>query len=554
MVGERRTGDIAEAAVLAGAREAWERLHERIAHRFRRVEVRVRVRRYLASLFARIERKNGWQLAEAMGELGPQGVQRLLRTARWSEDAVRDDLRAYVVEHLGDTSSGVLIIDETSFPKQGVQSCGVAPQYCGTLGQTANAQVGVFLAYASARGTACIDRALYLPRMWTKNHQRCTAAGVPRTVGFATKAVLAKQVLERAFVAGVPARWVVADSFYGRAHHFRHWLEQRGRAHVVGILPTQVVVHDGRRQRATALAASLPQTAWISRSSGVGSQGERVHAWACVALMENAAPGMQHWLLVRRSLEQTDDRAYFRAYGRVDTPVTELVRVAGARWSIEEAFAQAKGEVGLDQYEVRRWDGWHRHITLCLLAHAYLVVVTAQAQDAQQCGQTPAEQGTVSLLPLTVPEVRRLVQAMEASDEERAFRLGWSRWRRAHQAQAQRCHWVRRWRTIGWQAVPAVVEAPQCVALTDTEWMKIWWLLPPQKPIVGQPRHDHRTIVSGILWVLRTASPWREMPAQYGTWDTAYARYRLWRAAGLWQRIIDALGSHVAPPIPPPKP
>ena len=185
------------------------------------------------------------------------------------------------------------------------------------------------------------------------------------------------------------------------------------------------------------------------------------------------------------------------------------------------------------------------------MAHAYLVVVAAPAQAAQRCGQTQAEQGTVSLLPLTVPEVRRLVQALEADDEERAFRLRWSRWRRAHQAGAQRCHCARRWREVGKQTAPAVVQTPHCTPLTDTEWTTIGLLLPPQKPIVGRPRHDHRTIVSGILWVLRTASPWREMPAQYGKWDTAYARYRLWRAAGLWQRIIDALGPHAAPPIPP---
>ncbi len=275
-----------------------------------------------------------------------------------------------------------MIIDETSFPKKGLRSCGVAPQYCGTLGQTANAQVGVFLAYSSVHGTAFIDRALYLPRTWTKDSQRCADAGVPLMARFATKGALAKRLLERAFAAAVPARWVVADNFYGRAHHFRQWLEQHGRSYVVGILPAQVVVHDGQRQRAKALAASVSSEAWVRRSSGTGSQGERVQEWACLALTEAAAPGMGRWLLVRRPLEHPDDCAYFRAYGPVDTSVAELVRVAGVRWSIEEGFAQTKGEVGLDQYEVRHWDGWHRHITLCLLTHAYLVVVSARARDA----------------------------------------------------------------------------------------------------------------------------------------------------------------------------
>jgi len=347
MVTEQWASDAAEATVLTGAGAAWERLQERIAHRFGRVEVRVRVRCYLAGLLARVERKNGWQLAEAIGETGPQGVQRLLRTAVWRADAVRDDVRAYVLEHLGDADSGVLIIDETSFPKKGMHSCGVAPQYCGTLGQTANAQVGVFLAYSSARGTAFIDRALYLPRSWTKDSQRCADAGVPVTTRFATKVALAKQVLERAFAAAVPARWVVADNFYGRAHHFRQWLEQHGRSYVVGILPAQVVVYDGHRQRAKALAASVSSEAWVRRSSGAGSQGERVQEWTCLALTEVAPPGMRRWLLVRRPLETPDDCAYFRAYGPVHTPVAELVRVAGVRWSVEEGSLRPKGKSAL---------------------------------------------------------------------------------------------------------------------------------------------------------------------------------------------------------------
>jgi SRSO17 transposase len=175
--------------------------------------------------------------------VGPQGVQRLLNGTRWDAEAVREDLRAYVVEHLGDAASGVLMVDESGFPKKGSLSCGVAPEYCGTLGHSANAQVGVFLAYGSARGVAFIDRALYLPQSWTRDQGRCAAAGVPGGVRFATKVTLATRLLERAFAAGVPAGWVVADCLYGRAHHFRRWLEGRDRAPVVGVLPVQVVVH-----------------------------------------------------------------------------------------------------------------------------------------------------------------------------------------------------------------------------------------------------------------------------------------------------------------------
>lgn len=276
----------------------------------------------------------------------------------------------------------MLIIDETGFPKKGTHSCGVAGQYSGAAGRCENAQVGVFLAYAASRGTAFLDRARYLPRAWTRDRARCTAAGIPAGVQFATKVALAKGLLARAFAAGVPARWVVADCLYGRVHHFRSWLERQGRAHVVGVIPAHTVEQAGRRQRAQALAAHLPAVAWVRRSAGRGSQGERVFDWACVPLEEAAPAGMGRWLLVRRSLHDPDERAYYRAYGPAGTSAVELVRVAGRRWAVEEAFAQAKGEVGLDQYEVRQWTAWHRHSTLCLLAHAFLVAVSARAHDA----------------------------------------------------------------------------------------------------------------------------------------------------------------------------
>src|SRR5213082_2545514 len=198
----------AEPDAIARWTEILDALHQRIARRFARTEVRERARRYLVGLLERVERKNGWQLAEAIGEVDPRGVQRLLSAATWDADAVRDDLRAYVVDHLGDPASGVLIIDDTGFVKKGDKSCGVGRQYTGTVGDTANAQVGVFLAYASTKGAAFIDRALYLPRTWTDDLDRCRAAGIPKAVRFATKLTLAQRMLARAFAAGVPAGWV----------------------------------------------------------------------------------------------------------------------------------------------------------------------------------------------------------------------------------------------------------------------------------------------------------------------------------------------------------
>ncbi len=345
-------------------------VHARIACRFARSEARERAKRYLAGLLGRAERKNGWQLAEALGEAGPQGVQRLLNAAVWDADEVRDDLRDDVVEHLGDAASGVLIVDETGFLKQGTKSCGVAPQDTGTAGATANGQVGVFLAYASAAGAAFIDRALYLPQVWADDHDRRAAAGVPEETQFATKIALAQGLLARAFAAGVPARWVVGDAFYGRSHELRAWLEARGRAYALMIPKTNAVEYQGRRARAEQLGARLPAD---------GADGP----WACLALSEPGAAGMGRWLLVRRDAADPREDAYFLAHGPAETGAEELVRVCRTRWPIEEGFAQAKGEVGLDQYEVRRWDAWHRHVTLCLLAHAYLVVMRLAARQEE---------------------------------------------------------------------------------------------------------------------------------------------------------------------------
>jgi SRSO17 transposase len=385
MVAELIGDEGSEWTVISQCADSLDHLHLRLAGHFGRPEVRARVRRYLVGLLERVERKNGWQVAEAIGEAGPQGVQRLLNGAAWDAEAVRDELRAYVVEFLGDPQSGVLVVDETGFLKKGSKSCGVASQYSGTAGRTVNQQVGVFLAYATARGCAFIDRALYLPRVWAADRARRAEAGVPPGLSFATKIALAKRMLARAFAAGVPARWVVADCLYGRAHQFRRWLEGRGRPYVVGVLPTQVVQRADGQWAAQRLARSLPAAAWACRSAGTGSQGERLFDWACLELAEEVPAGMRRWLLVRRPLEDPDDPAewaYYRAYGPCETPVTDLVHVAGRRWCVEDGFAEAKGEVGLDEYEVRRWEAWHRHVTLSLLAHAFLVALRAQARAA----------------------------------------------------------------------------------------------------------------------------------------------------------------------------
>ncbi len=362
-------------------------LYERISWRFVRTEVRERLRRYLIGLLDRVDRKNGWQLAEAIGDADPQGVQRLVRTARWNADAVRDDLSDYVMAQLGDEASGVLIVDETGFLKKGTKSCGVARQYTGTAGDTVNAQVGVFLASASERGAAFIDRALYLPREWTKDQRRRAEAGIPKSVRFATKIVLAQRMLARAFDAAVPARWVVADSGYGRSHRFRQWLERRGRPYAVMLPKTNTISYHSGRERVEQLGERLTEDAWMTVSTGKGAQGERVHDWVCLPLSARCAKGMRRWLLVRRDSADSDAPTYWLAYGPMETTLEELVRVCDTRWQIEECFAQAKGEVGLDHYEVRTWEAWHRFITLSLVSHAFLVVLRAQARADEASGE-----------------------------------------------------------------------------------------------------------------------------------------------------------------------
>ena len=354
-----------------------EAVAERIGRRFARSEPRRRAVGYVRGLLSDAERKNGWQLAEQLGEATPDGVQHLLARADWDADAVRDDLTGYVAEHLGD-AGGVLVVDETGFLKKGTKSCGVARQYTGTAGRIENAQVGVFLGYATRKGHALIDRALYLPKGWTDDRGRCAAAGVPAEVGFATKIVLAKRMIERAAAAGLPAKWVTADAVYGSDYQFRIALENQGLGYVLAVRTDFAVTVGFRQVRAKALLAEVPTDAWRRLSCGAGSKGPRRYDWAVTRINCPDPKRCQRWFLIRRSASDPADVAYFVCGGPPGTPVEELVRVAGARWAIEECFELAKGECGLDEYEVRSWTGWHRHVTLSLFALAVVAVIRSR--------------------------------------------------------------------------------------------------------------------------------------------------------------------------------
>jgi SRSO17 transposase len=355
-----------------------EALCERIAPRFGRIEVRRRAGAFLRGLLAGVERKNGWQLAEHAGEHTPDGMQRLLNHARWDPGEVRDDLRGYVVEHLGDPQA-VLVVDETGFLKKGSKSAGVQRQYSGTAGRIENCQLGVFLAYASRHGHALIDRELYLPEGWTADRQRCRVAGIPEHVEFHTKPQLARVMLERALDAGVPCGWVTADEVYGGDGRLRRWLEDHDVPHVLAVKRSESLWSLRLRQeRAATLAGQLPAKAWRQLSAGDGAKGPRIYAWARVAIRPLREPGRGHWLLVRRRLAD-GELAYYVCYGPARTTLAELVRVAGTRWMVESGFQAGKGQTGLDHYQVRRYQAWYRHVTLAMVALAFLAVMRARA-------------------------------------------------------------------------------------------------------------------------------------------------------------------------------
>lgn len=351
---------------------------ERIGGRFARSEPRQRAARYIRGLPSEAERKNGWQLAEHLGDRTPDGVQHLLARADWDADAVRDDLLGYVAEHLGDPD-GVLVVDETGFLKKGSKSCGVARQYSGTAGRIENCQVGVFLGYATNKGRALIDRALYLPKEWANDADRREEAGVPEAVEFATKILLARRMVERAAAAGVPARWVAADAVYGADYHFRITAENLGLGYVVGVRADFALVSGFRQVRVKALLAEVPADAWHRLSCGDGAKGPRWYDWAVLRTNCPDPETYARWLLIRRSVTDPADAAYFACGGPPGTTLPELVRVAGTRWAIEDLFELAKGDCGLDEYEVRSWVGWHRHVTLSLFALAVVAIIRLRA-------------------------------------------------------------------------------------------------------------------------------------------------------------------------------
>jgi SRSO17 transposase len=408
-----------------------EELLARVAGRFGRVEPRRRVHGFVLGLLADLPRKNCWTIAEYAGEASPDGMQHLLARAVWDTDGVRDDLRDYVVEHLGDPDA-VLVADETGDVKKGTMTVGTQRQYTGTAGRVENAQVAVYLAYAGRAGHAMIDRELYLPRCWTDDPARCAAAGVPQDVEFATKPALAKTMIGRALDAGLPARWVAADEVYGADPGLRADLEARQIGYVLAIGCDRRVPTAAGPMCADTLAASVPRGGWQRLSAGPGAKGQRYYHWALITLTAQAG---HHWLLIRRHLHH-GELAFYRCYSPTLVPLAELIRVAGRRWTIEDSFQAGKGLAGLDDHQLRRWLPWRRWTLLAMLAHALLAVIAATER-----AQHPPQPG---LIALTCNEIQHLLtKLITESTRRHADTLAWSRWRRCHQHRARACHYRR---------------------------------------------------------------------------------------------------------------
>jgi SRSO17 transposase len=420
-----------------------------IGARFARVGPRRRAGAFVQGLLAGLPRVNCWTIAEHAGEQSPRGMQRLLKSAVVDDSGLRDDLRGYVVEHLGGPGA-VLVVDETGDVKKGTMTAGVQRQYTGTAGRVENAQVAVYLAYAAARGYAFIDRALYLPRSWTGDPGRCQAADVPADTEFATKPALALVMITRAVTAGAPAQWAAGDEVYGNDPKLRAGIAACGLGFVLAVAKDHRIATGAGTRRAIDLAVCLPARAWQQLSAGDGAKGPRLYDWAYIQTADPALPEDSqgaNWLLIRRPIRTSPAAkagyAFYRAHAPAPVPLRALVAVAGTRWKVEEGFAGGKELTALDQHQVRSWASWMRWTVLAMLAHAFLSVMTA-TQPAPERGAMHRDQAGHELIPLTRNEIRRLFTGLLHHPRPARDQLHWSAWRRRHQATARNCHYQRR--------------------------------------------------------------------------------------------------------------
>ncbi len=436
-------------------------LHQRLRPCFARPEAFQHALLYLQAVLSDLPRKNGWQIAEHARQARPYGMQRLLSRAIWDEDGVRDELRALVCQTLSlppdepgcaeqESLFPLLVIDESGFPKRGRHSAGVAPQYCGLSGRVENCQVGVFLSYVTARGHALIDRELYLPEDWCADLSRRQAAHIPDRVSFRTKPELAKQMVERAQGANVSIRWVVADTVYGHSPALRVFLQEQGYAYALAVPSIEVVCVQTRAALLLSDVASIAQQAlrsrdWQRLSQSLGTKGERLFDWARLPVVHGGTVDGGHWLVFRRCLDEPHELAYYLVYAPVETPLSTMVQAIGSRWHIEEDL-QASKALGLDQSEVRSYLGWYRHLTLVLLAYAFLISICLQAPHPLPApAEAPKAKPSSPLIALTPSEVRHLLAHLIFPTPTSAPLIcQWSCWRRTHQYWAGYSHRRRR--------------------------------------------------------------------------------------------------------------
>jgi SRSO17 transposase len=396
----------------------FESFHERFADLFARKEPRERSRSSIRALLGGTERRNGWQIAEAVGEKQPRGTERLLSEAHWSASEARARLQAFLIEELG-APDGIAVLDETGFLKKGTHSVGVARQYTGTAGKVENCQVGVFLGYSSPRGHALVDAELYLPRVWTEDRARCQAAKVPDDVEFATKPALGQRMLQRAAENGLPFSWVTGDEVYGNDPKLRAWLSREHCSFVLAVAGSTHVwsrpprVQHPRRRRGLGRPRTRPRitpqplriSTWVKtwpekdfKTLVVheGEKGPNAYDWAARRIIEKnkQRPGPERWLLVRKSQDDSPEYAYYLSNASLDTPLATLAQVAASRYVIEQCLEEAKDDVGMDQYEVRNWDAWYRFITLSLMAAGWLASVRRRLAEREP--STPSRSSTTS--------------------------------------------------------------------------------------------------------------------------------------------------------------
>jgi len=344
------------------------------------------MKNYIHGLLGNAERKNGWQMSEYLGASTPYALQQFLYRGRFSANDLRNKQREYVIENLGE-EDGKLVIDETGFLKQGKHSCGVKRQYSGTAGRIENCQIGVFLSYAGSKGHCPIDRRLYIPEEWINDPVRRKKAGIPEEAVFQTKPQMGLEMIKEAASSGVLYKWVTGDCVYGDYTDIRMWLESEKKCYVMSVSGKSHVWMGFKQYTVSSILNNIPSEGWIEASCGDGSKGARLYDWLTIKINPGTTPGFERSLLIRRSKTSPDKLRTYICFAPVDTPTQKLVEVAGCRWTVETCFKESKSEVGLDQYEVRSYGGWYKHITLACVALALLTVLSSQSLDGKALQQ-----------------------------------------------------------------------------------------------------------------------------------------------------------------------